>query len=114
MHFKSSGWLNPYRTPASTIPRYDYLFTTFALQIILTWLYNQANGSVLIAMICHLFSNLLFATMYPLFSGADQGRYWMLLVIAECVIAIGLVIATRGMLGLKTGRKPTPAFSPGA
>jgi CAAX protease family protein len=88
-----------------TIPWYDYIFGSFALQIILTWLYNRTNGSMLIPMICHLSSNVLLAMMYPLFIGADQGQYWMLMVIAECVIVSGIVIGTRSMLGLKPQRR---------
>ena len=94
-----------------TIPWYDYLFYSFALQIILTWLYNRTNGSVLIAMVAHLFSNVLFATMYPLFSVTDQGQYLLLVVIVASAIALGIVIATRGKLGLKPGRGSAPAFS---
>jgi hypothetical protein len=48
-----------------TIPWYDYIFGTFALQIIFTWLYNGAGASVLIAMIAHLFSNVMTATINP-------------------------------------------------
>ena len=94
-----------------TIPWYDYLFATFALQIFFTWLYNRTDGSMLIPMVCHLFSNVLLATMYPLFSGADQGQYWMLMVIAECVIMSGIVIGTSGILGRKRELRLTSAFS---
>ena len=93
------------------IPWYDYLFYSFALQIILTWLYNRTDGSVLIVMVAHLFSNVLWATMNPLFSSADQQQYWLLLVIAASAIALGIVMATRGKLGLKPGRTSTPALS---
>ncbi len=94
-----------------TIPWYDYLFYTFALQIILTWLYNRTHGSVLIPMVCHLCSNVLLATLYPLFSGADQGHYWLLMVLVACVIVSGLVIGTRGRLGLPPQRRLTPSLS---
>jgi hypothetical protein len=77
------------------------LMINFALGIIFTWLYNSAGGSVLIAMVAHLFSNVMTATMRPLFSPADQERYWLIMVAAECLSALGLLIATRGRLGLK-------------
>jgi hypothetical protein len=77
-----------------TIPWYDYLFGIFALQIICTWLYNGAGASVLIAMIAHLFSNLLTATVKPLFSTADQERYWLIMVAVECLTTLGILIAT--------------------
>ena len=84
-----------------TIPWSSYIFGTFALQIICTWLYNGAGASVLMAMIAHLFSNLMTATMRPLFSPADEDRYWLIMNAIEFLVAIGVLIATRGRLGLK-------------
>jgi CAAX protease family protein len=83
------------------IPWYDFVFGTFALQIIFTWLYNGSGASVLIAMIAHLFSNVMTATLKPLFSPADQQRYWLIMIAVEFLVALGLLIATRGRLGLK-------------
>jgi len=56
---------------------------------------------VLIAMIAHLFSNVMTATMRPLFSPADGERYWVIMNAIEFLVALGVVIATRGWLGLK-------------
>jgi uncharacterized protein len=83
-----------------TIPWYDFVFGMFALQVIFAWLYNGSGASVLIAMIAHLFSNVMTATVKPLFSPADQQRYWLIMVAVEFLIAIVLLIATRGRLGL--------------
>jgi hypothetical protein len=85
---------------AGAIPWYDYLFVSFALQFIFTWLYNRTNNSVLIPMIGHFFSNFLFAIFYPLFGGAEQERYFILVVAMECVIALTIVLVTRGRMGL--------------
>jgi uncharacterized protein len=84
-----------------TILWYDYIFGIFALQIIFTWLYNGSGASVLIVMIAHLFSNVMTATMKPLFSPVDQERYMLIMIAVEFLIAIGMLIATRGRLGLK-------------
>jgi hypothetical protein len=84
-----------------TIPWSSYIFGTFALQIICTWLYNGAGASVLMAMIAHLFSNVMTATMRPLFGPADDQRYWVIMNAIEFLVALGVVIATRGRLGLK-------------
>jgi hypothetical protein len=92
-----------------TIPWYDFVFGIFALQVIFAWLYNSAGGSVLIAMIAHLFSNIMTATMKPLFSPADQERYWLIMIAVEFLVALGLLIATRGRLGLKPTNKPAVA-----
>jgi hypothetical protein len=92
-----------------TIPWYDFVFGIFALQIIFTWLYNSAGGSVLIAMIAHLFSNVMTATVKPLFSPADQERYWLIMIAVEFLVALGLLIATRGRLGIKPTNEPALA-----
>lgn len=94
-----------------TIPWYDFIFYSFALQLILSWLYNRSDGSVLIVMIGHLFSNLVFATVYPLLSISDQGQYWMLFVIIAWVYVLGLLIATRGDLSARKERMPETAIS---
>jgi hypothetical protein len=63
---------------------------------------------VLIAMIAHLFSNLLTATVKPLFSTADQERYWLIMVAVECLTALGILIATQGRLGLQPTNERAP------
>jgi hypothetical protein len=90
---------------------YDYLFYSLALQVILTWLYNRTNGSVLVPMLGHLFSNVLFATMYPLFQGSGQQQYWVILVLTSCVFAAGLILATRGRLGARGEASLKPALT---
>ena len=51
-------------------------------------------------MVAHLFTNVMTATVKPLFSPADQERYWLIMDAVEFLVALG-VIATRGRLGLK-------------
>jgi hypothetical protein len=83
-----------------TIPWYDYLLGIFALQIILMWLYNRTGGSVFVPMICHLFSNLTLATVLPLVAASDRGLYWLTFALIEAAVGLGIVLATRGRLGL--------------
>jgi hypothetical protein len=83
------------------IPWYDYVFGSLALQVILLWLYNRTGGSVLVPMVCHLFSNLTLATALPLVAEPDRWRYWLVLVVIEVAVAVGLLVATRGRLGLR-------------
>jgi membrane protease YdiL (CAAX protease family) len=71
----------------------------FALQVILMWLYNRTGGSVLVPMVCHLFSNLTMATVLPLFAEADRGRYWLTFTVVEAAVGLGILLATRGQLG---------------
>jgi hypothetical protein len=84
---------------AGTIPWYDFVFGIFALQIILLWLYNRTGGSLLIPMICHLFSNLTLATVLPLIAEADRGLYWIVFSVIEAAVGLSILLATRGRLG---------------
>lgn len=94
------------------IPWYDFLFGTFALHIVLTWLYNSTRGSVLITMLCHFSSNLLMATMLPLFTTTAREQYWLLYTITMPVTALVLLLATRGGLGSTPPGKPGPLVAP--
>jgi hypothetical protein len=58
-------------------------------------------------MVAHLFSNVMTATVKPLFSPGDQERYWLIMDAVEFLLALGVLIATRGRLGLKpTNERP--------
>jgi hypothetical protein len=83
-----------------SIPWFDVVFGILALQVIFLWLYNRTGGSVLVVMICHLFANLTMATILPLVAEPDRGRYWLVVVLLEAAVAVGLLLATRGRLGL--------------
>ncbi|HLE14959.1 MAG TPA: hypothetical protein VI776_09435 [Anaerolineales bacterium] len=93
---------------------YDVLlFETFAFRFIITWLYIQTGGSVLIVMLFHLSSNILGGgMMVPLFSGADQARYYQLFVGFACLVALVLLLSSRQSLG--EADKITSAGSPGS
>jgi hypothetical protein len=96
---------------SGAIPWHDFLFYSFGLQFVLAWLYNRSNKSVLIAMIGHLFSNVMHATMINLIGEADRGLYWTMEVVGILLIALGLLIATRAGLGVRTLGKSTSAIS---
>jgi uncharacterized protein len=88
------------------IPWYDYVFGTFALQVILLWLYDRTGGSVLVPMVGHLFSNLTLATVFLLVAEPDRWHYWLVFVVLEVVVAVGILLATRGRLGLPAAGVP--------
>ncbi|WP_369133303.1 CPBP family intramembrane glutamic endopeptidase [Modestobacter sp. I12A-02662] len=81
-----------------TIPWYDYVFGSLALQVILTWLYDRTGGSVPVPMLGHLFSNLTMATVISLVAEPDRGLYWLVLVLVELAVAVGILLAARGRL----------------
>jgi hypothetical protein len=64
---------------SGAIPWYDALLYAFAMQFLITWLYNGTGGSVLIVMLFHLASNVLLDAIFiPLFAGDDRTRYYWL------------------------------------
>ena len=65
-----------------------------------SWLFVPlTGGSVLVPMVCHLFSNLTLATFLPQFAESDRWHYWLVFVVIEAAVAVGLLLATRGRLG---------------
>lgn len=70
-----------------------------------TWLFNNTNGSVFIAMLLHASVNLWAEIFSPLFSGPDAERQTIWLAIGFVVMAILLPILT----GRELGRKTEPA-----
>ena len=88
------------------IPWYDFVFGTLALQVVLLWLYDRTGGSVLVPMVCHLFSNLTMATVLPFIAEPDRWSYWLVFVVVEVMVAVGLLVATRGRLGLRSADLP--------
>ena len=81
------------------IPWYDYVFGTFALQVVLSWLYDRTGGCVLLPMVCHLSSNLTLATVFLTVTEPDRWRYWLVFVVIEVAVAVGILLATRGRFG---------------
>jgi uncharacterized protein len=82
------------------IPWFDMLIFSFALQSIITWLYNRTQGSVLIVMLCHLASNIFGGgMMVPLFTGSDYIRYYILFIGFASLVALFLARRNNWSLG---------------
>jgi uncharacterized protein len=61
--------------------------------IIFNWVFNNANGSVLIIMMMHAMNNTVSGSFFsPMFSGADSVRQSWMLAAVWCVVAIVVVI----------------------
>lgn len=72
---------------------FDLLFFEIAIQIIIAWLYNRSGGSVPVVMLFHLTSNIMGATMYPVFTGNDRTAYYAIFMGLAGLIAVVLCIA---------------------
>lgn len=80
---------------SGAIPWHDALLYAFAMQFLITWLYNGTGGSVLIVMLLHLASNVLLGAIFiPLFAGDDRTRYfWLFSALAWLMVLAILRIA---------------------
>lgn len=73
------------------IPWFEAVIFSFALQFIITWLYNRTQGSVPIVMLAHLTSNVIGGgIVVQLFSGEDLTLYNIVFVSAAGLVAVAL------------------------
>ena len=73
------------------IPLSDPLFIV-GWSVVFTWLFNNTNGSVLLAMLMHNMFNISGGFFSAMFSGADWVRQGWLLVALWCAVAVIVVI----------------------
>jgi membrane protease YdiL (CAAX protease family) len=72
---------------------YSDIVTIMGAVIIFNWVFNNANGSVLIIMVMHAMNNTISGSFFfPMFSGADSVRLGWLLAAVWCAVAIVVVI----------------------
>jgi hypothetical protein len=61
--------------------------------IVFNWVFNNANGSVLILMLMHAMNNTISGSFFgPMFSGADSVRSAWLVAGLWCAVAIVVVV----------------------
>jgi uncharacterized protein len=74
------------------IHRSDVVFL-LGFVIVFNWVFNNANGSVLIIMIMHAMNNTISGSFFgPMFSGADSVRQSWLYAALWCAVAIVVVV----------------------
>jgi membrane protease YdiL (CAAX protease family) len=97
-------------TPYTNQSFFSFTIAIIILSIIFTWLYNNSNGSILIAMIFHT-SNNLSALMFPLNQTLLGNAYYTILLETVVVIIIAvygpknLIRETNMQLKLKIEQK---------
>lgn len=70
---------------------FDIVFFAMAMQLLITWLFVQSGGSVIVVMLFHLTSNILGVVMYPVFDGTTRTQYYALFMGLAALLAIILV-----------------------
>jgi uncharacterized protein len=72
---------------------YSDIVTIMGAVIIFNWVFNNANGSVLIIMLMHAMNNTIAGSFFgPMFSGVDSVRQSWLVAALWCAAAIVVVI----------------------
>ena len=86
-----AGWHLPLMVVGQV--HYSDIVLMLAGVIIYNWVFNSANGSVLIIMLMHAMNNTVSGSFFsPMFSGADSVRQSWLLAAVWCAVAIVVVI----------------------
>ncbi len=71
------------------------LVLVIAASVVVAWVFNNAEGSVLIAMLLHAMNNTISGSFFsPMFSGADSVRLSWLLAALWWAVAVVVVVAT--------------------
>jgi membrane protease YdiL (CAAX protease family) len=82
-----------------------FFLMVMALAIIMTWVFNHTGGSVFIAILLHASYNTFASTVQPLFSAPIVSRTNLLFVPGFAVLALLIVILTRGRLGYQPNQE---------
>jgi membrane protease YdiL (CAAX protease family) len=70
-----------------------------AIAVLITWVFNNARGSILIAVLIHASLNVTPAWMSALISDYPMEAAWKIVMGIYVVSAVALVLRTRGRLG---------------
>src|SRR5918995_5523687 len=95
---------------------YADILTIMGAVIIFNWVFNNANGSVLIIMLMHAMNNTISGQLFgTMFSGADSVRQSWLVAVLWCAVAIVVVVvAGPAHLSRKHKKQEEGTEAPGA
>jgi len=88
-----------------------FFLMVMALAIIMTWVFNHTRGSIFMAILLHASYDTFGSTVQPLFSAPIVSRTNLLFVPGFAVLALLILILTRGRLGYQPGQEQP--LSPG-
>jgi membrane protease YdiL (CAAX protease family) len=104
-----AGWHLPLMVVGQV--HYSDILSIIGAVIVFNWVFNSANGSVLIVMVMHATNNTISGSFIsPMFSGADSVRQGWLLAGAWCVAAIVVILwAGPAHLSRKSRKQEEPS-----
>jgi uncharacterized protein len=104
-----AGWHLPLMVVGQV--HYSDIMSIMGATLVLNWVFNSANGSVLIIMLMHAMNNTVSGSFFsPMFSGADSVRQSWLLAAVWCAAAI-VVVLWAGPAHLSRKHKKQEEFS---
>lgn len=78
----------------------EFVLTTFAFSLVMTWVFNRTGQSLPLAMLLHTSVNNFFSTAWSaMFPGVGPHGTTHVFLLASAVAAAVLLVATRGRLG---------------
>lgn len=92
----------------STLPFLGFVLATIAISIVTTWVFNNTNGSVLLAAVLHAATDVTIA--YSNVMSAGPRLFWIF-VIMQCAFAVFLV-TTQGAKHLSKNRNLNQTVTP--
>jgi hypothetical protein len=85
---------------SGAIAWYDMVFFSYALQILLAWIYNRSGKSIPAVMLTHYASNVLAGSlMLSAFTGSDKNIYYILMTVGISLAALAIALGSRLRLG---------------
>ena len=87
-----AGWHLP--LILSGLKPWPILLSFVPLTILFTWVYNGTSGSLFIAVVFHAAFDALGDYVYPLFTGPDLLRNYVLIAVVASVVALLVVLVT--------------------
>jgi membrane protease YdiL (CAAX protease family) len=86
-----AGWHLPLIVAGEV--HYADIASIMGATVVLNWVFNSANGSVLIIMMMHAMNNTISGSFFsPMFSGADSVRQSWLLATVWCAAAVVVIL----------------------
>jgi membrane protease YdiL (CAAX protease family) len=88
--------------PADQRPPLQFIVGTLAQSVILAWMYNRTNGSLLVVVICHAAVNAAARLTLTGFAGSDyHGVWWATTVLYVCIAVLVTAQSGPQRLGAK-------------
>jgi uncharacterized protein len=104
-----AGWHLPLMVVGQV--HYSDVLSIMGAVVVFNWVFNNANGSVLIVMLMHATNNTISGSFFsPMFSGADSVRQGWLLAVVWCTAAIVVLLwAGPAYLSRKYSKQEEPS-----